>query len=112
MTTFAIAVGVADVRREPVPTSELVTQALLNTPAQAGETSDAWTHVTLPDYEGWVRADELAEPAVKGFTKVGAHCSTPLDLVAIVAATRTPLYADSTGEETIGAVYLSSVLPL
>jgi cell wall-associated NlpC family hydrolase len=112
MTTFAIAVGVADVRREPAPASELVTQALLNTPAQAGDTSDAWTHVTLPDYEGWVRTDELAEPPIKGFTKVGEHCATPLDLVAVVAATHTPLYADGTGEEAIGTAYLSSVLPL
>jgi cell wall-associated NlpC family hydrolase len=112
MTTFAIAVGVADVRREPAPASELVTQALLNTPALAGETSDVWTHVTLPDYEGWVLTDELAEPAIKGFTKVGVHCSTPLDLVAVVVAMHAPLYADSTGEEAIGTAYLSSVLPL
>jgi cell wall-associated NlpC family hydrolase len=112
MTTCAIAVGVANVRREPAPTAELVTQVLRNTPAQVGETCDAWTHVTLPDYAGWVCSDELAEPAIKGFTKVGAHCATPLDLVAVVAATHTPLYADSTGEETIGTAYLSSVLPL
>lgn len=112
MTTYAIAVGVADVRREPAPTSELVTQALLNTPALAGETTDAWTRVTLPDYEGWVRTDELAEPAIKGFTRVGAQCSTPLDLVAVVTATYTPLYADSIGDETVDTAYLSSVLPL
>jgi cell wall-associated NlpC family hydrolase len=112
MTTYAIAVGVADIRCEPSPASELVTQALLNTPAQAAEISSDWTHVALPDYDGWVRTDELAEPAIKGFTKVGAHCSTPLDLVAVVSVTHTPLYVDSIGEETVGTAYLSSMLPL
>jgi cell wall-associated NlpC family hydrolase len=112
MTTYAIAVGVADVHREPTPASELVTQALLNTPAQAGEISGDWTRVFLPDYEGWVHTDALAEPAVKGFTKIDAHCSTPLDLVAVVAVTYAPLYTDSAGEESIGTAYLSSMLPL
>jgi len=112
MTTYAIAVGVADVHREPDPASELVTQALLNMPAQVDNTSGDWSHVTLTDYTGWVHSNELAEPATKGFTKIDDHCATPLDLVAIVAATHTPLYADVAGEQTAGSAYLSSVLPL
>ncbi len=112
MTTYTISVGVADVHREPDPASELVTQALLNMPAQVDDTSGDWSHITLPDYTGWVRSNELAEPATKGFTKIDAHCATPLDLVAIVAATHTPLYVDMTGEQIAGSAYLSSVLPL
>src|SRR5579884_611091 len=111
-TTCAVSVGVADVRRAPDPTSERVTQALLNMRAIAGDSSGEWTHVTLADYEGWMRTDELAEPPVRGFCKVGERCGTPLDLVAVVTATHTPLYADLTGDEAWGSVYLSSVLPL
>jgi len=33
MTTYVISVGVADTRHDPDPTSELVTQALMNAPA-------------------------------------------------------------------------------
>ncbi|MBO0777765.1 MAG: C40 family peptidase [Ktedonobacteraceae bacterium] len=112
MVTYAVAVGVADVRRDPDPTSELVTQALLNRSAICGQTSGEWTHVTLSDYEGWVRTAELAEPPVKGFTRVGEHCSTPLDLAAVITSTRTELYAEATGNEQLGKVYLSSALPL
>lgn len=112
MTTYAIAVGVADVRRDPDPASELVTQALMHVPARGGDVSGEWTHVVLPDYEGWVRTDHLAEPAVKGFTKIGVSCATPLDLVAVIMATHAPLFADVTGDEALDTVYLSTVLPL
>ena len=112
MTTYAIAVGVADVRRDPDPASELVTQALMHVPARGGDVSGEWTHVVLPDYEGWVRTDQLAEPAVKGFTKIGVSCATPLDLVAVIMATHAPLFADVTGDEALDTVYLSTVLPL
>jgi cell wall-associated NlpC family hydrolase len=110
--TCAVSVGVADVRCNPDPTSELVTQALLNMPAVAGDICGEWTRVTLPDYEGWIHTEELAEPPVRGFCKVGEHCATPLDLVAVVAATHTPLYADPAGDEARSSVYLSTVLPL
>lgn len=110
--TYAVSVGVADVRHDPDPTSELVTQALLNRPAVAGEVAGEWTHITLSDYEGWIRTDELAEPPVKGFTRIGEFCATPFDLVAVIAVTHTPLYTDLDGDETQGAAYLSTVLPL
>lgn len=112
MTTYAIAVGIADVRHDPDPTSELVTQALMQTPAQGSSVCDEWTHVALPDYEGWVRSDQLAEAAAKGFTKIGANCATPLDLAAVITTTHAPLFADVTGDETLDTVYLSTVLPL
>src|SRR5260221_14178505 len=107
-----IAMRVAGVHREPAPSSELVTQALMNAPAVAGEIVGEWTHVTLTDYEGWMRTDELEEPIVKGFCKVGACCGTPLHLVAVISAKRAPLYSHVEGNETQGYVYLSRVLPL
>lgn len=111
-TTCVVSVGVVDVRRDPDPASELVTQALMNTPATPGEAEGAWTHVTLPDYAGWVRTDQLEEPIVKGFCKVGVSCGTALPYVAVVIATHTPLYASTEGDETIGMVYLSTALPI
>lgn len=111
-TAYAVAVGVADVRRDPDSTSELVTQALMNTPVVTGETTGEWTHVTLPDYEGWMHTNELDEPPVRDFCKVGKHCSTPLQLMALVTIPCTPLYAHAEEEETVGTVYLSTALPL
>lgn len=110
--TCAISVGVADVRRDPDPTSELVTQALMNVPARTGEVSGEWTHVTLSDYEGWIRTGELGELPVKGFCKVGEHCATPHDLVAVVTTTHTQLYSDLAGDEALDTAYLSTALPL
>ncbi len=111
-TTYAVSVGVADIRRAPDPTSELVTQALMNVPAVAGEAQCAWTQVTLPDYQGWIRTGQLEEPIVKGFCKVGKYCGTALPLVALITATHTPLYTRPKGDEAIGTVYLSTALPL
>ena len=95
MTTYVISTAIADVRALPDPTSELVTQALMNTSAKLGENSGEWTFITLSDYEGWVRNDELEEPIVKGFCKVGDCCGTPLHFVAVISITRTPLYSDT-----------------
>src|SRR5438132_3388868 len=110
--TYVVAVGVADVRRAPDLASELVTQALMNAPATLGDTVGEWTYVTLTDYEGWMLTDELEEPVVKGFCKIGACCGTPLHLVAVINALRTPLYSQVKGDDTAGHVYLSTALPL
>jgi hypothetical protein len=61
----AIAVPITDVRRDPDPHTELVTQALLGTPAAAlaRDASGDWTRVRLPDYAGWVATDALAPEA-------------------------------------------------
>lgn len=112
MTTYVISVGIAGVRSDHDPNSELVTQALLNAPAKLGESVDEWTFVTLTDYEGWVRTDELEEPGVKGFCKVGICCGTPLYLVAVIKTTCTSLYTHPEGDDTLGYVYLSTALPL
>jgi hypothetical protein len=108
-------VGVADVRRDPDPASELVTQALMNVSAVAGESRDGWTHVTLSDYEGWIRSRQLEEPIAPAFCQVGESCRSALPLMAVVTATHAPLYRDEVGEEaeeTTGNVYLSTALPL
>ncbi len=110
--TYAVSAGVADIRRYPDAESELVTQALLNTPAQAGEIDGGWTHVALSDYEGWIRTSELEEPVSKGFCKVGETCSTPLSLFAVVTSPYASLYAHMQGDDILHMAYLSTALPL
>ncbi len=109
---YVISVGLADVRREPDPGSELVTQVLMNVPAVPDASKGDWTHVTLSDYEGWVSTDVLADPVKKGFTRIGERCGTPLGLVAVINTTYTPMFEQETGEEKQDNVYLSTVLPL
>ncbi|HLG63306.1 MAG TPA: NlpC/P60 family protein [Ktedonosporobacter sp.] len=111
-TTHVISVGLADIHREPSSSSERVTQALMNTPAAADAVADEWTHIALPDYSGWIRTAALGEPVVKSFCKVGASCSSPLEVMAVVTATHTPLFSNATGDETAGTIYLSTALPL
>ncbi len=110
--TYAVSAGVADIRRYPDAESELVTQALLNTPAQAGEIDGGWTHVALSDYEGWIRTSELEEPVSKGFCKVGETCSTPLSLFAVVTSPYASLYTHMQGDDILHMAYLSTALPL
>ena len=93
MTSFAVSVGVADIRRCPDAASELVTQALMNAPVAAGEVAGEWTHATLSDYTGWLRSDQLEEPVNRGFCKVGEHCRTPLQLMAVINKPRIALFA-------------------
>lgn len=112
MNRYVVSVSLADVRHDPDSNSELVTQALLNAPILAEEVSGAWTHGILSDYVGWIRSDELAGPIVKGFCKVGEHCATPLELVAVVTELDTPLYVDADEGEKLNTAYLSTVLPL
>jgi cell wall-associated NlpC family hydrolase len=101
---YVVAMGVADIRRSPDPSSELVTQALLNNPVLAGAVDGEWTHVHLTDYAGWIRTDQV----VKG----GETCRAPLSLLAVITSTHTPLYIDEEGDGTLGMAYLSSALPL
>ncbi|HYL44636.1 MAG TPA: C40 family peptidase [Ktedonobacteraceae bacterium] len=110
--TYAVSAGVADIRRYPDAESELVTQALLNTLAQAGEIDGEWTHIALSDYEGWIRTSELEEPVSKGFCKIGETCSTPLALSAVVTSPYASLYAHMQGDDSLHMAYLSTALPL
>jgi hypothetical protein len=111
-TTYAVCVGVADIRRDPDPNAELVTQALMNVEVTAGETDGEWTHVALSDYTGWISSNQLEEPVVKGFCKIGESCGTPMPLVAVITSTHTTLYARAASDETLETVYLSTALPL
>ena len=98
---LAIAVGVADVRREPDAASELVTQALLGSQATPLEEAPVgWTRIRLVDYEGWVRTATLAIPA------------RPTARVAVVTATQASLYVTARGSETVGEVFATSLLPI
>lgn len=110
-TTFVIAVNVADIHSEPDPTSELVTQALLNVPVIPGDTSGNWTHVTLSDYAGWIRSNELEDPIVRGFCEGIGTCGVALPFSCVVIAPRAALYLGEQTEETAGDLYLSTVLP-
>ncbi len=100
----AIAVSVADVRREPDANAELVTQALLGVAAIPLESAPhGWTHIRLRDYEGWARDEHLAAPVRQ------------TERVAIAREPRTPLYASARGATTIegGAeAVATSLLPL
>lgn len=97
---LAIAVGVADVRREPDATSELVTQALLGVRATVRAESDNWCQVQLPDYEGWMHATKLAEPPAA------------TDRVAVVTTLQTPIYLDAAGEHLYDTAPVTTVLPV
>lgn len=112
MTDFVVATGVADVRHDPDDASERVTQALLNMPVYAGEAHGAWVPVKLVDYMGWMRLSDLAAPIQKGFCKVGAHCATPLPLIAVLTAAHAPLYVEAEGEQSLSPAYLSTRLPV
>ncbi|HEX8732853.1 MAG TPA: NlpC/P60 family protein, partial [Ktedonobacterales bacterium] len=98
---LGVAVGVADVRREPDGASELVTQALLGASAvPLEEAANGWTRVRLVDYEGWARKEALAAPA------------RATERVAVVAATRAPLYTTARGAEELGEVFATTSLPI
>ncbi len=108
---FIIAVNIADIRREPDANSELVTQALMNTKAQVGQVSGEWTLVTLPDYTGWMRSDELEFPIIHGFCEGEGTCGIALPYSIVVTDLQTSLYISEDGEDTLGELYLSTALP-
>jgi hypothetical protein len=109
---FAVSAGVADIRRYPDPAAELVTQALMNAPATAGEVAAGWTHVTLADYEGWIRTNQLQKPINKAYGKVGKSRGTSLQLTAVINKPHSVLFAQPGELDTLGTVYLSTALPV
>ena len=102
-SAVAIAVSAARVYREPNAASEVVTTALLNMPAEieelVGTQSEQWARILLPDYEGWVPAAVLSEPAISG------------EWLATILPLSAAIYADPEGERTNGSVYATTVLP-
>src|SRR5579859_1421971 len=111
-TAYAVSVGVADIRRHPDSTSELVTQALMNVAAIADEIAGEWTHVTLSDYKGWIRSEQLEEPVAKGLWDLkklpDETGEAPLTLMAVITDTHSPLYAHAQDDHRLGTVYLST----
>ncbi|GCE27723.1 NLP/P60 [Dictyobacter alpinus] len=109
---FIIATSVADIRHDPDPEAELVTQALMNMPAIAGEASGEWTHVQLTDYSGWIRTSELDFPIVRGVCEGDeGTCGVALPYSVVVTETHTPVYAHAQGDEKLFDIYLSTILP-
>lgn len=98
--TLAIPVGVADLRSAPASDSELVTQALLNTPATVLERSGDWARIQIPDYTGWVRHIALAAPPALS------------EQLAVVLALRAPIFATADSDETIAPAYVTTTLPI
>jgi len=111
-TTYAVSVGVADIRRDPDSASELVTQALMNVPVIAGEIDGAWTHVTLQDYTGWIRTNQLEEPIVKAHCQPSEDPHSPSPSMAVVSTTHSLIYLHAQGNQASGTAYLSTALPL
>src|SRR5690348_12246786 len=99
---LAISVGVADVRRNPDASSEMVTQALMDAQVVPGPTEAGWQWVRLADYEGWVRAEHVA----------AAPAPSASGQVAVVTALSTALLKSATGTAVSDGtkLYLSTVL--
>jgi gamma-D-glutamyl-L-lysine dipeptidyl-peptidase len=108
---FVVGASIANVRSDADDSAEVVTQALMNTTVQTGEVRGDWTHVSLVDYAGWIRSDQLAFPIVRGYCEGEGTCGVPLPYSVVVTATHTPLYVAETGDEQLGEVYLSTMLP-
>lgn len=100
--TLAVTAPVADVRREPVPDAELVTQALLNVPAAITDERSGWLRVQLSDYEGWITARHLGAPAL---------ADTDGE-VAVVGSPVADIFAGPVGASASGAAYVTTVLPV
>ncbi len=111
ISQFIVAVSIADIRRDPDPQSELVTQALMNVPLVAGEIAGEWTYVTLSDYSGWMLTSQLETPIVKGYCEGEGTCGVPLPHSVVVTVPHAPLYLHEEGEEIQGELYLSTALP-
>ena len=97
---YAIAASVVDVHDAPNNASEVVTQALLNTPLVPLDALDGWRAVQLPDYAGWIPEAALA-------TRAPAS-----EQVAVVTALRAPLFEPREARQPIGEIYATTVLPL
>jgi gamma-D-glutamyl-L-lysine dipeptidyl-peptidase len=97
---FAIAAGVVDVHAAPESASEVVTQALLNSPLVVLDAADGWRAVQLPDYSGWIPETALAARAPAG------------EQVAVVTALRAPFYEilDTQSPADAVEVYATTVL--
>lgn len=111
MADFIVASSIVAIHRDPDPSSELVTQALMNTPIVVGEVSGDWTYVTLPDYSGWMATNEIETPIVRGYCEGEGTCGVTLPYSIVVTVPYTKLYQRAESDKIQGEVYLSTVLP-
>jgi cell wall-associated NlpC family hydrolase len=113
MANFIVASSIADIHRDPDPSSELVTQALMNTPVIVGEISGDWTYVTLPDYSGWMATKEIETPIVRGYCEGEGTCGVTLPYSVVVTKPYAKLYQHlyAENDEILAEVYLSTALP-
>lgn len=102
VSPLAVAVSLANVYRAPDAQSEVVTQVLLNRLAHPLDARPGWVHIRLSDYDGWMRAEQLATPAADATSAT----------VAVVLAPRTALYRAADGAASTGYVYATTVLPV
>lgn len=112
---LSVAISVADVRREPDPDSELVTQALLNEPVYLRADfvrKGNWSRIELSDYSGWMRSDEIGEPPASGRCKVPDNSIPAEDPFAVLRVPFAPLYVGPEDDEVLATLYLSTALPL
>jgi hypothetical protein len=111
MADFVVAGSIVDIHRDPDPSAELVTQALMNTPIIVGEVSGDWTYVTLPDYSGWMVTSEIETPIVRGYCEGEGTCGVALPYSIVVTVPCAKLYQSADSDKIQGEVYLSTVLP-
>lgn len=111
MADFIVARSIVHVHRDPDPSAELVTQALMNTPVAVGEVSGDWTHVTLPDYSGWIATNEIETPIVRGYCEGEGTCGVALPYSIVVTVPCAKLYLHAESDEVLGEVFLSTILP-
>jgi gamma-D-glutamyl-L-lysine dipeptidyl-peptidase len=101
-SVVALAGPVTSVHRGSEASSEVVTQALLNTPAEIislGGATETWVKIRLRDYEGWVPASALT-----------AVASASEQEVAVLALS-TRIYTDPAGDQALGLAYATTILP-
>jgi cell wall-associated NlpC family hydrolase len=101
-SVVAFAAPVTNVHRDPEASSEVVTQALLNTSAEIislTDTTETWVKIRLSDYEGWVPAGALAAVA------------SARDQEAAVLALSAQIYTGPEGSQTLGLAYATTTLP-
>jgi hypothetical protein len=111
MADFIVAGNIVDIHRDPDPSSELVTQALMNTPIIVGEVSGDWAYVTLPDYCGWIATSAIETPIVRGYCAGEGTCGVALPYSIVVTVPCAKLYRRADSDEIQEEVYLSTVLP-
>lgn len=88
-TMVFITIPVAHIRQSPAHSSEMVTQALLGTPACVTDTVGEWFGVTLPDsYTGFINSSSVTPVSTEDYVawkktpRIIVTCPTTVDVLA------------------------------